>query len=92
MLTRHLLSLTLITALGCTIAPEPAPGPAPSPSPTTTGGSSVNYSGVESEIMHRVNLERLKNHLDTLRWNPQLDKAAKVQAVEMAAEASCCVA
>ncbi|MBA3645259.1 MAG: CAP domain-containing protein [Gemmatimonadaceae bacterium] len=28
----------------------------------------------------------MRNHLDTLRWNAQLDRAAKVQAVEMAAE------
>jgi uncharacterized protein YkwD len=33
-----------------------------------------------------VNVERLKNRLDTLVWNPALDKAATIQAVEMAAE------
>ncbi|MDQ6717846.1 MAG: CAP domain-containing protein [Gemmatimonadota bacterium] len=46
----------------------------------------MNYTGVEREIIHLVNIERIKIRLDTLIWNPALDKAAKIQAVEMAAQ------
>src|SRR5207237_8065349 len=45
-----------------------------------------DYSKVEREIVHLINVERIRNRLDSLVWNPQLDKAAKIQAVEMASE------
>ena len=82
----HLLPLTLLAVSACsTREPAPAPSPAP-PTTTQTGGDAVNYTAIERELMHRVNLERAKIRLDTLRWNAQLDKAAHVQAVQMAAE------
>ncbi len=82
---RFLILITL-GALACTSAPEPVPPPPPAPSTTQRSGGAVDYSAIEREIMHRVNVERMRNHLDTLRWNPQLDQTAKIQAVEMAAE------
>lgn len=77
------LSIFLLLAVGCSVAPEPAPARPPVSPPVTPG---VNFTEIERDIMHLVNVERMKNKLDTLRWNPQLDKAAKIQAAEMAAE------
>jgi uncharacterized protein YkwD len=78
------LAISLLLAAGCT-AVSPAPNPPP-PSAVPVVGPAVNYTQIERDVMHLVNLERMRRRLDTLRWNPQLDKAAKVQAVEMAAE------
>jgi uncharacterized protein YkwD len=65
----------------------PAPKPAPAPTPSTPVATIVpDYSRVENDIIHLINVERIRNRLDTLVWNPQLDKAAKIQAVEMASE------
>jgi uncharacterized protein YkwD len=84
-----LLSISALCA-ACAVAPSPAPGPAPRPqpvpSPTNTHRDVANFSTVESQILHYVNLERTRAGLDTLKWNPALDKMAKVQSVEMAAE------
>src|SRR2546423_8126103 len=77
------LAAASLFAAACATAPKPAPAPAPS-IPVET--SVPDYSKVEREIIHLVNVERIRNRLDTLVWNPQLDKAAKIQAVEMASE------
>lgn len=77
------IPLSLLLAVGCSVAPEPVPA-RPRVSPAVKPG--VNYTQMERDIMHLVNVERMKSGLDTLRWNPQLDKAAKIQAVEMASE------
>lgn len=77
------LSISLLLAVGCSVPPEPAPARQRVSTAVIPG---VNYTQMERDIMHLVNVERTKSRLDTLRWNPQLDKAAKIQAVEMAAE------
>lgn len=76
-------STSLLFVVGCTVAPEPTPAPPAASHPVTPG---VNYTQIERDIMRLVNVERMRKRVDTLRWNPQLDKAAKVQAIEMAAE------
>jgi uncharacterized protein YkwD len=78
----------VVTCASCAAPPQPAPAPRPQPvpAPTNTQPAVVNFSTVESQILHFVNVERSRNGLDTLRWNAALDKMAKVQAVEMAAE------
>lgn len=84
-LRHHLLPLSII-CWACSPASEPpVPPPAPVPVPRASAGT-PSYAAVERELVHLVNVERMKNHLDTLKWNPALDKAAKIQAVEMAAE------
>jgi uncharacterized protein YkwD len=78
----HVLLLATLLSAGCA-SPKPVPSPPPATSDTLPGSS---YTQIEREIMHLVNLERMKTGLDTLRWNAQLDKAAKIQAVQMAAQ------
>lgn len=80
--TAALASASLF-AVACATAPKPVPAPAPS---TPVATNVPDYSKVEREILHLINVERLRNRLDTLVWNPRLDKAAKIQAVEMASE------
>jgi uncharacterized protein YkwD len=80
------LSIAVFSA-SCASPPQPAPVPPPQPVriPEAQQGT-VNFSSVEREIFHYVNVERARNRLDTLVFNAALDKAAKIQATEMAAE------
>ena len=76
----------LVFLAGCIPVPIPVPVPAPSPQPVTPAPEGSTYSGIEREILQRVNVERRKQRLDTLVWNPALEQAARLQALEMAAE------
>lgn len=70
--------------LACATAPDPEPLPVPSPAPAPNSARVPEYSRIEQEIIRLVNVERRRSRLDTLVWNPALDRAAKIQAVEMA--------
>jgi len=84
-----LLSITALCA-ACEAPPPPAPAPAARPRtvPATPNTHSAvpTFSSVYSQILHYVNVQRARAGLDTLKWNSALDKMAKVQSVEMAAE------
>lgn len=84
-----LVSATLASSLAfcasCVGAPSPIPAPPPPP-PTSAQTSIQNYPTIEKEIIRLVNVERRRNRRDTLAYNAALNKAAKIQAVEMAGD------
>src|SRR5436305_14420804 len=76
-----LLAVLMISA--CATSPRPAPAPVPAPPPARVVPA-AGYTAVEHDILHLINVDRRKNKLDTLVWNEALDRAAKIQAVQMA--------
>ena len=82
-MSRVFILLPLAVALGCATSQPPAPSP---PTPPAVRTKVPDYTRIEGEIMHLVNLQRAGHGLDTLIWNAALDKAAKIQAVNMAGE------
>jgi uncharacterized protein YkwD len=82
MKAKHLVLCAAAVFAACSTAP---PAPSPAPATATVEIAVPEYAKIEREVMHFVNVERVKNHVDTLIFNPSLEKAAAVQAVQMAA-------
>jgi len=84
----HWISALIIGSAGLGCSPKPAPPPAPSPTPAPAAVETTvpEYDRIEREVIHFVNVERMRNHVDTLIFNPSLETAARVQAVQMASE------
>lgn len=85
-LVRAALASSLALGASCVAAPSATPPPRPQPPRTSAQKSIPEFPTVEREIIRLVNVERRRNRLDTLVFNAALDKAARIQAVEMAAE------
>lgn len=74
-----LLGVAATSLVGCSI-PMAAPSPGPVAHPET-GGS---YASMEARIFELINAERARHGLRALDWNERLDRAAKIQAQNMA--------
>jgi uncharacterized protein YkwD len=70
-----------VLVLGCTV---PMAGAAPSSSASRSAAASPSSSAAESRIFDLINVQRRRQGLAPLAFNPQLDRMAKIQAENMA--------
>jgi uncharacterized protein YkwD len=85
MKSNHFYLFVTEVVAACSPAQPPAPSPVPAPVPAVVDSKVPEYDRIEREVIHLVNVERMRNGRDTLVLNQSLQKAATVQAVQMAA-------